>query len=98
VSQQYLAMVHIGHDLHELIQDVANQEGRVFTRVVVDLEHLAIAVKRTGARLGAKAESGVATRARIPKPVARPDELRRQARARQHHVVARRCPDSGLHK
>ena len=93
IPQQYLAEVYVGHDLHKLIQDVADQEGRIFVRVVVDLEHLAIAVKRTCARVAAKAESGVATLTHVLKAVARPDELRWHARARQHHVVAGRRLD-----
>src|SRR5215211_4063140 len=90
VSQQYLAEVYVGHDLHELVQDVPDQEVRVLVPVVVDLEHPAIAVERTCARVAAKAESGVATVTQALKPVARPDELRQQARARQHDVVAGR--------
>src|SRR5215204_7053772 len=91
--QHYLAEVYTGHDLNKFIQDVADQEARVFAGVVVDLEHPAIVVKRTCARVAAKAESGVATLTRVLKAVARPDELRWHARARQHHVVAGRRLD-----
>src|SRR5919112_887076 len=58
---KYLAKIYSRYDLHQFIQDVTDQEVRIFSRVVVDLEYLPIAVDRTCARVAAKAEGGVAT-------------------------------------
>src|ERR671912_296409 len=91
---QYLAKIYSRYDLHQFIQDVADQEVRIFSRVVVDLEHLPIAVDRTCARVAAKAKGGVATFPYVPKLVARPDELRRRARS-----AASSChPTSSRHR
>src|SRR5919107_2356687 len=86
---QYLAKIYPRYDLHQFIQDVADQEVGIFSRVVVDLEYLPIAVDRTCARVAAKAKGGVATFPYVLKLVARPDELRWRACARQHQVVTR---------
>src|SRR5918994_563977 len=86
---QYLAQIYPRYDFHQFIQDVADQEVRIFSRVVVDLEYLPIAVDRTCARVAAKAIGGVATFPYVLKLVAWPDELRRRACARQYQVVTR---------
>src|SRR5918995_2376063 len=86
---QYLAKINPRYDFHQFIQDVADQEVRIFSRVVVDLEYLPIAVDRTCARVAAKAKGGVATFPYVLKLVTWPDELRRRACARQYQVVTR---------
>ena len=99
---QYLAKIYPRYDLHQFIQDVADQEVRIFSRVVVDLEYLPIAVDRTCARVAAKAKGGVATFPYVLKLVARPDELRRRACARQHKLspdivsASKRLPTHGI--